>query len=324
MTISATPRLTIGLPVYNGENYLARALDSILGQTFTDFQLIVSDNASTDGTEAICREYAGRDPRIRYSRNESNLGAAANYNRTFELSGPTEYFKWAAHDDEMAPTFLAKCIAALDATPEAVLCHSLVELIDDDGEVISLYDSGLTGTRTGRRPSERLKACALTEHMNSDIFGVIRRAAFARTILHGDYHGCDLVLLGELALQGRFLKIPEPLFRNRDHRKRYSRALKRWETSPWLGGAKQNRLAKSWPAVFFGYADIVRRQVADPAERWRCYAVLLRWWLVNGNAYASLVDVICAISPSAYRTLDRLKARLLHEDKLTTGSKVQA
>jgi glycosyltransferase involved in cell wall biosynthesis len=311
---SELPRLTIGLPVYNGDNFLAKAVDAILGQTFTDFELILSDNASTDGTEAMCRAYAERDPRVRYHRNETNLGAAPNYNQTFALSKPTEYFKWAAHDDEMAPTYLEKCIAALDADPDAVLCQSLVALIDDGGATLQVYDSGLSETRTGTRPSERLRPCVLTAHRNTEIFGVIRREAFARTLLHGDFHGCDLVLLAELALQGRFLQVPEPLFRNREHKARYTRATKRWATADWHNTTRrQSRFGKAWPMVVLGFHGAVRRHVPDRLERWRCYAVLPRWWLVGGNSYRSLVDLVCVVSPSAYRSIDRVKARLLRE-----------
>ena len=99
------PRVSIGLPVYNGENFLEFALDSILGQTFQDFELIISDNASTDATESICRRYAAKDSRIRYYRNPNNQGAAQNYNRVFALARG-EYFKWAAHDDVCKPNYL--------------------------------------------------------------------------------------------------------------------------------------------------------------------------------------------------------------------------
>ena len=108
---SSTPKVSIGLPVYNGERYLREALDSILGQTFRDFELIICDNASTDETAAICADYAARDPRIRYHRQTHNIGATANFNHTFELARGA-YFKWAAHDDVLAPTWLEKCVAS--------------------------------------------------------------------------------------------------------------------------------------------------------------------------------------------------------------------
>jgi glycosyltransferase involved in cell wall biosynthesis len=104
---SKIPRVSIGLPVFNGEKYLAEALDSILSQTYRDFKLIISDNASTDRTEQICREYAAKDRRIRYYRNEKNIGAPKNFNRVFELSSG-KYFRWDAFTHPSAkPNYLA-------------------------------------------------------------------------------------------------------------------------------------------------------------------------------------------------------------------------
>jgi len=118
------PKVSIGLPVYNGENYLRNALESILDQTFRDFEVIISDNASTDRTGEICREYAAKDPRIRYCRNDRNLGAAGNFNRAFELSSG-EYFKWAAHDDVIERDFLSSCVSVLDEDPSVVACFAM-------------------------------------------------------------------------------------------------------------------------------------------------------------------------------------------------------
>ena len=96
--MSKPPRISIGMPVYNGEQFLAGALDSVLTQDFEDFELIISDNASEDGTQKICLDYAARDRRIRYYRNEMNIGGSRNHSRVFELSA-AEYFKWAHYDD---------------------------------------------------------------------------------------------------------------------------------------------------------------------------------------------------------------------------------
>ena len=137
---SPVPRVSIGVPVYNGELYLERALDSILAQSFDDFEVIIADNASDDRTEQICRDYACRDARVRYVRNETNLGASANFNRTFALArGP--YFKWAAHDDVLGTDFLLRCVEVLDSNPDVVLCHTKTQQIDEDGRVAGNYDS---------------------------------------------------------------------------------------------------------------------------------------------------------------------------------------
>ena len=96
--MTAAPRLSVGLPVYNGENYLAESLEALLGQSYEDFELIISDNASTDGTADICRRYGKQDSRIRYIRQPRNIGLAPNHNFVFEQSRG-EFFKWAAADD---------------------------------------------------------------------------------------------------------------------------------------------------------------------------------------------------------------------------------
>jgi len=126
------PRVSIGVPVYNGESYLACALDSMLGQTYGDFELIISDNASTDRTPEICRQYAARDPRVRYLREEQNRGLAWNFNRVVEVSRG-DYFKWAAYDDVCAPSFLARTVEVLDNDPHVILATSVAALIDAQG-----------------------------------------------------------------------------------------------------------------------------------------------------------------------------------------------
>jgi Glycosyltransferases involved in cell wall biogenesis len=147
------PKVSIGLPVFNGEKYLREAIDSILAQTFTDFELIISDNASTDRTEEICKEYEAKDPRVRYYRNELNLGAAPNYNRLVELSRG-EYFKWACHDDLCAPEFLEKCVEILEQNSPIILCYTRTLIIDENGKPI-LDDFGDDLNLQMPKPHER-------------------------------------------------------------------------------------------------------------------------------------------------------------------------
>jgi glycosyltransferase involved in cell wall biosynthesis len=171
MTIHSKSRVGIGLPVYNEQNHLAATLDSILRQTYQDFELIISDNASTDGTSMVCEAYAARDSRVRYYRQPYNVGASANFNRTFEL---------------------------LDADVDAVLCQILVKIIDERGRCLETYDHAAFGT--GRtRASERF-AARLRARRCMDTFGVIRAAALRKTALIGDHLGADRTLLLELAL----------------------------------------------------------------------------------------------------------------------------
>ena len=128
----SVPRVTIGLPVYNGENYLAEAIESLLSQTFTDFELVICDNGSTDRTEQVCRAFAARDARIRYYRESQNRGLAWNFSRTFELARG-RYFKWQAHDDLCGPTLLERSVEALDRDPALVLACARRTIIDHDG-----------------------------------------------------------------------------------------------------------------------------------------------------------------------------------------------
>lgn len=208
------PRVSIGLPVYNGQEYLPEAIEAILAQTFTDFELIISDNASTDHTRAICEQYAAQDPRIRYYREMRNRGAAWNFNRVFHLAGG-EYFKWMAHDDRIAPDYLEKCVQSLDQRSELVLCSTAVQHIDGSGFPTEPYDIHLN---TGH-PSAlaRFRALIIDYHLCYEVFGVIRNSALRRTKIMGDFGHGDGILLEELALQGPFHERADTLFFARKH-----------------------------------------------------------------------------------------------------------
>src|SRR5215467_13547235 len=136
--VKAVPAVSICLPVYNGENYLAVAVESMLAQTFTDFELIITDNASTDRTEEICRKFANADPRVRYHRNERNVGGARNQAIAVQLSRG-RYLRLSAHDDKMAPTHLQECVALLEERPGVVIAFTTTVEIDDVGAVIRHY-----------------------------------------------------------------------------------------------------------------------------------------------------------------------------------------
>src|SRR5690348_1009140 len=138
--IEALPTVSICLPVFNGENYVAEAIESMLAQTFTDFELVITDNASTDRTEEICRKFAEVDGRIRYHRNERNVGGARNQAISVDLSRG-RYVRLSAHDDKMAPTHLEVCLAALAAHPEAVIAFTSTIVLDEDGNAVGDYRS---------------------------------------------------------------------------------------------------------------------------------------------------------------------------------------
>ena len=131
MSAMNTPKLSIGIPVYNGENYLEKAIQSFLTQTFQDFEIIITDNCSTDRTQEICQKYVTLDPRVHYFRNETNLGCTGNFNRVFQYA-KGKYFKWAPHDDLYEPTFLEKCVEPLERAPGVVLCYTRTTVIGVD------------------------------------------------------------------------------------------------------------------------------------------------------------------------------------------------
>jgi glycosyltransferase involved in cell wall biosynthesis len=211
----AEPKVSVGMPVYNGERYLQNALTRLLGQDFEDFELIVSDNASTDGTEEICHFFAQKDARIRYFRNETNIGLGANHNRTFELSRG-QFFKWAAHDDDFPRAMLARFVRVMEeSAPYVSVVYSLCEYIDELGTVQGIDSDGVNSNDPW--PHKRLAHLLWHVHMYNSPYGLIRSDMLRKTRLHGLYPGADHVFLAELAMLGAFVEIPEPLLRIRRH-----------------------------------------------------------------------------------------------------------
>lgn len=268
-------RLSIGLPVYNGERYLAKAIGSLQDQSFRDYELIISDNASTDRTAEICRVFAKADSRIRYLRNDTNLGAARNYNLVLEAAGG-EYFKWAAHDDLCHPRFLAECVAVLDAESDTVLVHSASCGIDEHGSVIGQY--GQERAFDQDRPSQRFGGVILRPHVCIAVFGVMRRAILLQTIRHGDWVGADRNLLAELALHGRIRLLPKVLFKRRAHEES---SIHRFEDEhdrlSWFNPQHRGRLSfPTWRRLAEYRAAIHKVPLSLP-ERLACYRQLGRW-----------------------------------------------
>ncbi|HEY9826102.1 MAG TPA: glycosyltransferase family 2 protein [Stenomitos sp.] len=277
------PRVSIGLPVYNGENYLAEALTSILNQTFLDFEVVISDNASTDRTAEICREFAAKDNRIRYYRNSENLGAGPNQNRVFELS-KGEYFKWWAHDDLCDPEFLFKCVDVLDRDSSVVLCFSKVTVIGPSGEFIENFDgynrlapaqrhfmSHLSSRQVVKRFAE-----LTVPHMCYPIFGLIRSEALTKTPLLGFYSAADNVLLVRLSLIGRFYELPEYLFYARSHAKQSMQVCTDHNIyAEWWSPKNKDQLVLPELKIFLEYIDAVRTSNLPLIQKLNCYAYLL-------------------------------------------------
>jgi glycosyltransferase involved in cell wall biosynthesis len=277
------PKVSIGLPVYNGENFIAEALDSILAQTFKDFEVIISDNASTDRTEDICREYVARDKRIRYFRNAENLGACWNQNQVIKLSTAPYYRMWA-HDDLCAPEYLERCVDVLDRNPSVVLCHAKVGLIDDKGDLIEYFDGYNRLNKKLRKPMINLDSFKTIErfreltvpHQCYQIFSVMRSHVLKATPLFGAYSAADNVLLTRLGLMGRFYEVPEYLFFARVHAQQSMQVCDNHDKyAEWWDPKNKGQLNLPRSKVFCEYWDAVNRAPISILEKLSCYIHLL-------------------------------------------------
>jgi len=302
------PTVSVGLPVFNGETFLEVAISSVLAQTFDDLELIICDNASTDRTAEICQDYAARDRRVRYFRNPQNLGAAPNYNLTFQHARG-RYFKWLAHDDRLTPTYIAKTARVLDERTDAVLCNSVVSYIDQNGAQIGLYNTGLA-LADSQSAAARFAWMVLRSHSCVDFFGLIRRDVLKTSLLHGSFHGADRALLAQLAIRGRLIQLPAPLVEMREHPYRYTRQnVRSRDRAAWHDASKRGKISLPTWRLYAEYLKMVRRERMLPKERAGCYAALARWWTVNWNVARAAVDLVSVVAPGAPVAAERLKIR---------------
>ena len=284
----AQARVCIGLPVYNGERYLETALRSLLSQSFADFELIISDNASTDRTNEICLDYVGKDPRIRYNRNASNIGLLRNHNLVIEKA-TGEYFMLAHYDDVRDSSYLARTVDVLDHDPSAVICHSLTADIDDEGNRLQAKEPSL------RLASHDLRArfhdIIRMDHMCNAIFGLTRLSALRNTRLHGYYADSDRVLLAELVLRGRCHEVQEFLFFRRWHATQSTElAPGRQARTHWLIAGTDGQLVFPYFRQFEEYlAAILRAPVSWRDKLW-CLGEMARWTNTNRNRLLSDIE----------------------------------
>ncbi len=289
------PKVSIGMPVYNGANYIHEALKSILSQTFDDFELIICDNASCDNTAEIVRQFAARDQRIHYQRNDRNIGPSANYNLTFTLSRG-RYFKWAAHDDVLKPQWLERTVEVLDNDPTVALAYTDMQLIGPHSESLGGYHYRIYVDEP--TPARRFAELILVDHRQhraTEIFGLMRSDALRQTTLQGCYARGDSILLTRMALQGRFQRVEEPLFLSRDHpaqsmaqkptSTRLESMLRGWlgvgpiPPPEWWDASLKGRVV--WPEwriahEYFRSIDLVR---VPAKQRPACYACYFYWLL---------------------------------------------
>lgn len=317
------PRVSIGMPVRNGQRFIRKAIDSLLAQTFSDFELIICDNASTDATESICREYAARDPRIRYFRNQENLGPAGNHNKCFNLSRG-EYFRWHAHDDMCEPTYLQECVSLLDRDPTVVVAYPRTRIVDENERLLEEYH--FRPATDLPQASKRFSELVLVNHRQHravEIFGLMRSSALLKTPLEGAYARGDSVLLVRMALLGRFVELPEQLFLSRSHSSQ-SMQLKptihlegdrpAWlvrllGTGPlpppeWWDQSRRGKLNFPEWNLLKEYWLSIGRSDLDITQRLLCHLVMLKW--IVRNVPKLLRDVIFASVDISNRIIDKV------------------
>jgi glycosyltransferase involved in cell wall biosynthesis len=328
------PKVSIGMPVYNGGAYLRRAIETLLNQSFTDFELIICDNGSTDGTQELCREFAEKDSRVRFFVNEKNLGAWGNHNRTFELARG-QYFKWAADDDEHTLDYLEKTVRVLDSEPDVVCVQGTTRLIDSDGTEITVEDElrGYKYDRAGNllvlrppqkwdraldsdNPAHRFRDAVLHVGYANEVFGLCRRDVFARTDLQGPYYGSDKVIVVQLACMGKIKILPEKMFlfrRHPDQSASITNAAQResWNDPQQKQTQKKKRASRIYPRwmCFKGYWRGLRMAKMTPWQRMYSFGVLgvyalqpQRWWNLTKEALGLRPRAAALRAPSGAQT----------------------
>lgn len=270
---SPPPSISIGLPVYNGARFLPQALESLLGQSFSDIELIVSDNASSDSTQDICTEYAMHDARIRYVRQNVNIGAMRNWNFVAKQARG-KYFKWSSASDYCAPDMLARCFAAMEAESDIVLCYGQTCLVDQETGEQTEYTGNIEIMED--RPHERFSKLCGSLKLNNAYGGLIRTNALHRTKLNRFYSGGDIILMAELALMGRFRLLPQTLLYRRMGRETSSNELSASDLAVFLDPQKTHNLDLLHFSTHLGYLGAVLRAPINPLEKLKTLALVCR------------------------------------------------
>lgn len=279
--------VTIGVPVFNGEEFLAETLESLSRQTFGDFRVIISDNASTDATPVVAQGFVSQDSRFSYLRQDQNLGAARNYSLLAQAAS-TPLFKWVAADDPVEPTYLERCIQFLADRPEFIGVYTNVMRIDSSGRRIRGERDRL---RTdSESPHLRFRDVILKNHSCWAVFGVYRTDVLRRTHLIREFKGADRALLAELALHGPSYRIPQYLQMRRVHARSFSsgvgdareRAVHFWTTS---SDVRELSLKHA-------YSELIEQSDLCRRERLRCQLYVAIGLGTNRVKYRAMSTVV--------------------------------
>lgn len=259
------PPVSVAIPAYNCERYIAQSIESLLSQSYGDFELVISDNASTDGTEAVCRRYAQQDARVRYVRRSENIGGPGNFRYVFSLC-TGKYHKWSTADDHWHPEFLREAVAVLDAQPDVVLCYPKTQLIDAEGRKIEDYEDNLELDAESARKRFR-DLYSLIGLCNAHL-GLLRRDAMLKTRLIAGHLASDVDFLAEMALIGKFHVLPDVRFYRRFHAasSSWARGDAKHQAAYYAPKAKGLSAVGTWKR--FGFQlGLIARSPATPADK---------------------------------------------------------
>ena len=301
---TSAPRVTIGLAVYNGENFLAESIDSLLSQSFSDLELVVCDNDSDDRTEEICRSYAARDDRVRYYRNPDNIGGVRNENRTYFLARG-EYFKLAAHDDLISPTFIEECLRELESDRSAVVCAPRVEVIDQAGRPIE-HLAPIAGTETTAH--DRFRAISDRQYMCEAIYGLIRTDALREVRPQSNHLHSDRIVLCELAVSRPFRIAETAVLYRRLHAENQTKDCR--GRMAWFQPELKDTGAVRLPhwLQLMDYVFLLARSPLGWTERTRCAVEVGRWsWDLRRSLAMDLLDALGMLLRGKRRRRDRYR-----------------
>jgi len=253
-------KVIVGLPVYNGQKYLGAAIESHLSQSFGDFDLVISDNGSTDATPEICGNYARKDKRIKYLRSPENRGILWNHRRVFEaIESPNQYFRWAGADDIMEPGLLQAMVEVLNARPEVEAVVPDTKNIDDHGEIIGSMSRTLDLQSSD--VFERAHAVLVANYQHVIAYGLLRASTLRLMRTRPDYIGWDPVFVWELALRGQMVQSAGPALLRRFHTGSISRVKTGKEMRKWV--EPNSKAGMNFPHWTWAY-ERARALIASP------------------------------------------------------------
>lgn len=314
------PHVTIAIPVRNGEDFIEEAISSILGQSFQNLEVVISDNASTDGTERICRRFARHDERVKYHRLDENIGAGPNFNRAFAL-GRGKYFKWHAHDDMLSPTFVERCVDMLDRDEELSLVFGPTKCIDSMGREIEWGAHLFMPPLTQEDPIERFRTVLRAAGSCFPIFGMFRTDILHRTCLHRPYYGSDRALIAEAALLGKIAEAPaDAIYYNREHPNRSINIRSKTARATWINGKSAPRHSLEHIDLLRHLIEIARRH-EEVASQSTMLATVARFALTRAQLGRYAIDIARYIAPGGSEAVRDVVLRSEKMKQVLFGSK---